>query len=79
MNRLRRVFYKLTGRYPAVLAAPDHPTAGETVYKHKGDGRYIRVCAVCHGNCGQCGTSLAMGEPFSFDAVVDNLNRIPKR
>jgi hypothetical protein len=50
-----------------------HPTAGDTVTLTFADGREIEVCSFCFGNCGQCGTSLAMGIPPSMNAMVYNL------
>lgn len=39
------------------------------------DDRWIEVCATCGGNCGQCGTSVAMGVPASMDTVIETLQK----
>lgn len=36
---------------------------------------WTEVCLTCGGNCGQCGTSLGMGNQPSMDALVANLKR----
>lgn len=33
--------------------------------------RWVIVCDTCGGNCGQCGTSVAMGIPASLQTIVE--------
>ncbi len=50
------------------------PAHGEVAYRvHREEGvedLYVAVCDFCGENCGQCGTSIGMGVPFSFDRIV---------
>lgn len=47
------------------------------VYARCYDGveRYIEVCKVCGGNCGQCGTSLGLGVPPQMDKLTEGLDK----
>mgnify|MGYP000846750797 CR=1 FL=1 len=41
------------------------------VWTEKGDG-WTEVCLTCGGNCGQCGTSLGMGNPVKMDRLIES-------
>lgn len=32
---------------------------------------WTEVCLTCGGNCGQCGTSLGMGNPVNMDHLIE--------
>ena len=34
------------------------------------ESEWFEVCGTCGGNCGQCGTSVAMGIPASLDTII---------
>ncbi len=39
------------------------------------DDQWVEVCDFCGGNCGQCGTSVGAGIPFSMDTLIQNLHK----
>lgn len=40
------------------------------------EGRWVMVCKVCMGNCGQCGnTSIVGNVPFNMDAIASHIER----
>ena len=39
---------------------------------------WTEVCLTCGGNCGQCGTSLGMGNPPSMDAIMESTGIKPR-
>jgi len=37
------------------------------------NGEWIQVCDTCGGNCGQCGSSVAMGIPPQMDRLIKHI------
>ena len=49
------------------------PTPATGTFWRVSEKRWIEVCHVCHGNCGQCGTSRAQDIPADFRAVTKTM------